>query len=357
MDFPSILTQKNHQLNSSSSSSPFEVLPDDVILIIFNKVQDAKTLISCFSFNKHLASIVYQTNIISLSFLSPHHYSYLSSLSYYKTNARNIKRRYNNYRKFTSAVSVDLVNSAVINFLATNLLESGGGDDEFDDDSPSLRLQPFHQISQLNVEICSDLITSSDDVFRWKARFGSKMKSWSLLCCSMVLQRFVVGDWLPEWPRSMAYNRFRYRENRMNSCFKSAFERYELVKEMAAQFPTLKTMKVSDVNKEGMLAMTEEEMRDMRGCSSLKEEEESNNLLLGMWYVPLLELPMANCTWKDAMMIVILPVESKGREVDCIFDGNAEEKMMFSEAIREMLKPNKADHRGWRLQSAKIQFR
>ncbi|MED6208238.1 hypothetical protein PIB30_043209 [Stylosanthes scabra] len=274
-------------------------------------------------------------------------------------NDRNIRRRYNSYKKLTGGSnSLDLVNSAV-NFLATNLL-GGGGDDEFDDDSPSQRLQPFHQISHLNVEISSDLITSSDNVFRWKARFGSKMKSWTLLCCSMVLQRFVVGDWLTEWPRSLAYNRFRFRENRMNSCFKSAFARYELVKEMAAQFPTLKTMKVSDVNKEGMLTMTEEEMRDMRDCSWLKEEEEreeeNNSYLLGMWYVPLLELPMANCTWKDAMMIVILPVESKGREVDCIFDGDAEEKLMFSEATRELLKPNKADHRGWKLKSTRIQY-
>ncbi|MED6134093.1 hypothetical protein PIB30_034211 [Stylosanthes scabra] len=347
MDFVSKLKQKHHQGNNNNNL--FELLPDDVILIIFNKIQDVKTLITCFSFNKHLASLILQTDVVSLSLILPH-----------SSNDNDTKANF---------VKTD---KSGVNYLATKLLHNcyvpaaaaatvkNKKEASFSDDTPCRRLRLFSQISQLRVEIHSDVtnnngITRSndDEIFKWKARFSGRLKSWTLLCCSKKLRQYVGGgDW---WPKSGAITQFKEREYRMSSSFKAAYARYRLAREMATQFATLKKVKVTDAKREGILTMTEDEIRDMKDSwkeeeegGEDQEEEETTTYLLQMWYVPLLELPVAKCMWKDAMFIVIRPMDIHSRMVDYGFDCDAKEQKMFTEVIREIMKSGKADRRAWR---------
>ncbi|MED6114886.1 hypothetical protein PIB30_084903 [Stylosanthes scabra] len=340
MDFLSKLKQKHHQGNNNNL---FELLPDDVILIIFNKIQDVKTLITCFSFNKHLASLIPQTDVVSLPLILP-------------PSSNDTKGNF-----------VKAVKSGV-NYLATKLLHNcyvpataaavkNKKEGHFSDDTPCQRLRLFSQISQLRVEIHFEvtdtgIITrSNDEVFKWKARFSGRLKSWRLLCCSKKLRQYVGGgDW---WPKLGAITQFKEREQRMSLSFKAAYARYRLAREMATQFATLKKVKVTDAKREGILTMTEDEIRDMRDSwkeenGKEEKEEETTTYLLQMWYVPLLELPVAKCMWKDAMFIVIRPMDIHSRMVDYGFDCDAKEQRMLTEVIREIMKSGKADRRAWR---------
>lgn len=103
----------------------------------------------------------------------------------------------------------------------------------------------------------------------------------------------------------------------MQSCLDAAYARYRFVKEMVAQFPSLKTVTITDAKREGRISMAEDEIRDLK--ESLKEEEEKEcervvpELLLKMWHTPLLELPVAECTWEEATLIVIGSMDGHGR--------------------------------------------
>ncbi|XP_015966358.1 F-box protein AUF2-like [Arachis duranensis] len=348
MDFLSKLKQKHHQSNNNL----FELLPDDVILIIFNKVKDAKTLVRCFSVNKHLASLIPQTDVVSLSLIAPR-----------SSNSHSLDRNHNNKGNFVKHVK------SGVNYLATKLLQncyvptaapttSNKQEVPFSsDDTPCRRLRLFSHISYLRVEIHSDItdagITrSSDEIFKWKARFSGRLKSWTLLCCSKKLRYFVGGgDWCL---KSGALTQFKEREQRMNLSFRDAYARYRLAREMATQFATLKKVKVTDAKREGILSMTEDDIGDMRDSWREEEEGEEAVYLLQMWYVPLLELPMAKCMWKDAMFIVIRPMDINSRLVDFGFDSDTREQRMFTEGIREIMKSPKADRRAWRWNSTPV---
>ena len=70
----------------------------------------------------------------------------------------------------------------------------------------------------------------------------------------------------------------------------AASARHFLLKQMLAQFPTLKTVTIIDAKRQGRFSMVEDEIRDLReslkqeGAMELSTERVVSDLRMRMWY-------------------------------------------------------------------------
>ncbi|MED6208237.1 hypothetical protein PIB30_043208 [Stylosanthes scabra] len=344
-------------------NSPFETLPDDVIHLILNRVKDAKTLLRCLTLNKRFASIIPQTDAVSLPLYVSHRPNH---------NNNNNNHNGNNNNNFGRGNPVYLLKSVVSYLIAkfrrrNNRHNNRAGEDDYSvPDSlcqcaPKL-LKPFRRIAHLHFELHTLGGAVDKEFLKWKAIYGSELKTCVVLCATS-FRRFNVGESVPSEeeqpedetvppppPPSVPTEEFKSRIMWTISCLISASARHFLLKQMLAEFPTLKTVTMSDARRQGRLSMAEDEIRDLReslneeGAMELSAERVVPDLRMRMWYVPELELPAARCMLKGATLLVIGPANSKGEMVppaDVGYDGDAAEKALFAEAQSEIVKMKK----------------
>ncbi|XP_057723358.1 F-box protein At5g46170-like [Arachis stenosperma] len=341
-------------------NSPFDTLPDDVIQLILNRVKDAKTLVRCLTLNKRFASIIPETDVVSLPlFVSqrPHH--------------NNNQNNNGNNNNFSRGNPVNLVKSVVSYLIAKfrrrnnrHSNRGGEGDNSVPDSlcqcAPKL-LKPFRRITHLHFELHTIGGTVDKEFLKWKAIYGSELKTCGVLCATSfrrsndgesvpLKEQQQEDETVPHPPPSVPTEEFKARIMWTISCLISASARHFLLKQMLAQFPTLKTATISDARRQGKLSMGEDEIRDLReslkeeGATELTAERVVPDLRMRMWYAPELELPAARCVLKGATLLVIGPANSKEEMVppaDIGYDGDAAEQALFAEAQREIVKMKK----------------
>lgn len=126
----------------------------------------------------------------------------------------------------------------------------------------------------------------------------------------------------------------------------SASSRYHLLRQILSDHPRLERVIVSDGNKQGKLCMNREQVREMRDglMNSVNERTPVPELSIKMSHVRCLDLPECGVKMMGATLVEVKALNNGNGSRDFLgeFDGDEEEKMVFGEAVKEMLKVKKS---------------
>ncbi|KAK9273315.1 hypothetical protein L1049_018122 [Liquidambar formosana] len=332
----------------------FDRLPDDLLRSIFNKVLDAKTLCQCLSVSKRFASLVPQTDTVSLA-VSP------------RTSRPTIPKPTGFLRS--------LINKFItkpLRFLHHIVVPSSAASPDSEDDPYGLPNEVFKSFSDIQ-SLCIQLpchggefgSDGGDSLLKWKAEFGSEIESCVILGATSFQRNhkpspntIIIngkereeqrGD---EHEQSESESLFSNDELKLRvvwtiSCLIAASARHYLLNKLVKEHPNLRNAVITDASGQGRLCMRDEQIVEMRNSAESSattlERTQVPALKMKLWYVPELELPAAGRVMKGATLVVIRAVNgvkrvgSAGDLLEGAFEGEEEEKVL-GEAVREMIK-------------------
>ncbi|PON75792.1 F-box domain containing protein [Parasponia andersonii] len=360
-----LIKNVSQQEKEEEEDDYFDHLPDAILLVIFNKILDAKSLVRCRSVSKRFNSLIPQVEAICLPLLRkiPPRKPTSNTLS-----AKHFKNLLNNFipksiRFLHRIVSINKPRPKN----ARNLLYY----------SPNEALEGFKEMKSLHLELpCPNgevgLAGNDESFVKWKAEFGTNLQSCVILGANSIQrEKLPKNDNLNKESGNrncesaqpvLTDQELKTRIVWMISSLIAASARHYLLKRIIAEFPDLRNVVISDENKRGKLYMGEEQLAELRSNSGNNESSvalESSlersvipDLGMKLWYVPQLELPGSGCVIKGATLVVIKPLDhelingKKGAmdDGDLLgngFDGNEEENAILGEAVREMIKLKK----------------
>ncbi|WCJ28913.1 F-box family protein [Euphorbia peplus] len=319
----------------SHEKDPFDTLPDPILLLIFSKLSDFKSLSQSLLVCKRFASLVFETDTVFLPIL-PH-----------KTPPRTPKSIFKILlRKFTP--------------------KSHRKTDNISYHSPVLLLKNFSFIKSLHIQVpCLDSKiglmnrnqnrnrnqkSTPNSLLKWKADFGSEFNYCVVLIADEFLQQCKNGEEIFGGDENLSDEELKLRIIQTISCLISVSARHCLLKKILEEHESIENASVSDVEKQGVLRLGKDEIAEMRASmKSTSVELRSNvpDLKMKLWYVPVLKLPESGGVMRGATVVVIKPVAGKGDEEEedggegLGFDGEEDEKDGFEEAVKEIVKMNK----------------
>ena len=338
----------------------FDQLPDALLLVIFNKVLDAKSLVRCLSVSKRFKSLIPQIDAIflPLPLKIPLRKPTSNTLS-----AKIFKNLLNNFipKSIRYLQSIAVINNKSRPKSTQNVLYY----------SPNEVLKRFNEVKYLHLQLpCANgevgLTGNDESFFKWKAEFGANLQSCVIIGANSIQREKlpVKNDNLEKQNDNqssqtvLADQELKLRIVWMISSLIAASARHYLLKRVVVDFPALSSVVVSDENKQGKLYMGEEQFAELRSnlendVSSMALESSLErsiipDLNMKLWYVPQLELPGSGCVIKGATLVVIRPLDHSKKgpmdDADLLgggFDGNEEESAILGEAVREMMKMKK----------------
>ncbi|KAF2311799.1 hypothetical protein GH714_026788 [Hevea brasiliensis] len=334
-------------MSSVEEEDFFDRLPDQLLLLIFNKLQDAKSLARCLLVSHRFASLVFQTDTVFLS-ISP--------------------RKHNS--KSSHRLPVNILKILFLKFIAKPLqffhhkiapnkspARNSGNLSYY---SPNEVLKHFKDVKSLHIEVPSHGgkvgLEGIGSLLKWKAEFDIELKNCVVLGATSFQESIdhfqnqredIVEQVLTD-------DELKLRVVWTISCLIDASARHWLLKEVLAEHHRLENVTISDINKQGKLCVGKDQITDMRNAlKSLATKESSTersrvpDLSMKLWYVPVLELPETGFSMKGATLVVIRPVDGEIRDLSddhgdfSGFDGEESENKAFDEAVREMMKMRK----------------
>lgn len=332
----------------------FDRLPDAIILDIFNKLLDAKSLTRCLSVCKRFSSLIPQVNSVFLSVprreptSKPNYGFILNSLRIIFGFRKLVTKPLKRFRRATIHAKPAVGKGSSGGLCPPPLMKV---------------LRNFREVKSMHVELqlplCGGGIGSDDgDCFiKWRAEFGRELKSCIILGATCFHRRNPIwessdegGGEEEEEEQFLTDDQLKLRIIWTISCLISASARHHFVKQNVSDYPRLQNVVISDCNNQGKLWMGEEQLAEVRSSleilqpKPLLERTQVPDLNIKMSYLPVLELPASGYTMKGATLVVIRPDDDgmTGMEIDgCDFDGEGEEKV-FGEAVREMMKVKKS---------------
>ena len=335
-------------MNFKQEDDQFDRLPDALLLLIFNKLLDAKTLIRCLSVSKRFASLVSQIHTIFLPL---------------PCFVPNPKPRELGFPIKVIKVLVNKLITKPIQFLhhvvsskphaaATNSNISN----HFLYYSPNEVLKNFKEIKTLRLELprlgCEMGFNGTGDhsLLKWKAEFGEELRSCIVLGATSFQRQ--EREEQQEIRPPLTEEDLQSRVIWTISCLVSASMRHFLLKQIVGKLPMLQSVVITDASKQGKLRMVEQQLVDLRNTVKNSSEEvlESSlertpipNLCMKLWYVPEMELPASGFAMKGLTLVLIKPASERSiSEGDLLLgdlDGeDDEEKAVFGEAMREIVK-------------------
>ncbi|XP_073060286.1 F-box protein At1g30200-like [Primulina eburnea] len=328
----------------NSNENIFDRLPDDVVFLIFSKLQDAKSLCLSMSVCRRFQFIVPRVSEVFLPI--PRRRAVLNDNG---EEIVTIRRGFMNpfFRILTKPFHFV---SQIIKFKSRNA--------ENDCDScsyyePNDVLKPFEEIRALHLRIpchvipkpCSGTGKSNSKTFlRWKADFGDQLrscvmlgaKSWTEKCRNEEnFQETVPGS--EHEQRVISDGEMKLRIVWTISCLIAASARHYMVQETVKSQKMIETVVVSDESDQGWLCMNKEQIEELKVSGGVGVECRSRlpALRMKMWYSEKMELPGCGKVMDGATLVVIWSAgngEAEGRStVDLVraaFGGEGEEKVV-----------------------------
>lgn len=328
----------------------FDCLPDVLLLHIFNKVSDIKSLTRCLSVSKRFASLIPQTDTLFISFPP--------------SNRPNSKLRAKNLLK----ILVSKFISKPLHFFHHVIAPKSASNPDHNVSYclPNEVLKHFKEVKSMRIELPSRDgkigLENGDSLLKWKAEFGGELKSCVILGATSFQRSMVLSDNSCETSGQvvLADDELKLRVVWIISCLIAASSRHYLLKKILAEHVnhTLQDVTISDVNKQGKLCMDKDQIVEMRNSmkpslvttvESCLERTQVPELSMKVWYVPVLALPATGYLMKGATLIVIRPIVDgvigKGSDGDDLFGFSGKDKheeKAFDEAVREMMKMKKS---------------
>ncbi|XP_059431112.1 F-box protein At4g18380-like [Corylus avellana] len=336
--------------NSQEDDDQFDRLPDALLLLIFNKLLDAKTLIRCLSVSKRFASLLPQIHTIFLPL---------------PCFVPNPKPREIGFPIKVFKVLVNKLITKPIQFLHhvvsskphAAALNSNINSNHFLYYSPNEVLKNFKEVKTLRLEIprlgCEMGFNGGDhSLLKWKAEFGEELRSCIVLGATS-FQRQECEEHEEIRP-PLTGEELQSRIIWTISCLVSASMRHFLLKQIVGKLPMLQSVVITDASKQGKLCMVEQQLVELRNSvknssseaealESLLERTPIPNLCMKLWFVPEMELPASGFVMKGLTLVLIKPASERSiSECDLLLgdlDGeDDEEKAVFGEAMREIVK-------------------
>ncbi|KAG2674736.1 hypothetical protein I3760_13G152500 [Carya illinoinensis] len=342
----------------SNEEDHFDRLPDAILLLICNKLLDAKALIRCLSVSKRFASLIPQIDTVFLP---------LPRVVPDPKPGEGLPKKV--FKVFVQNLVTKLVRFLHhISFArhATNFKP-----DHFLYHSPYGVLKNFNGVKTLHLELpcigCDMGFDSGDHSLRllkWKAEFGQELKSCVILGATSFERKKLsstnTGNEVRDEEEQECFQPY-LAEEVLNSqimwtisCLVSASVRHYLLKEIVAKCRTLQSVVVTDVSKQGKLCMAEEQLVELRNITmnsmgTSTERTPIPNSCIKLWYEPVMEFPASGIVMKGVTVMVIRPVnggvtwgegKSDGDLLLGDLDGKEdhEDKAVFREAVGEMVK-------------------
>ncbi|XP_075511827.1 F-box protein At5g46170-like [Primulina tabacum] len=322
----------------------FDRLPDEIVLSIFNKLQDAKSLCLSMSVCKRFNSIVPKVDEVFLSI--PWKRGREGGKECEEISSKNLFRNF---------VGRALMRFKPIRFISRMMrFRSRNGDNSCDYCShyvPNGVLKPFDELRALHLRLpCHGFQKlgsrngesggNSTTFLKWKAEFGSQLqscvivgaKSWSEKCENHVVNSVEAE----QESRVMTEAELKLRIVWTLSCLIAASARHYLIQETVKDRKMVENVVVSDESEQGMICMSKEQIEEMKGKGKGGILTDCRSLRMKIWYAEKMKLPGCGKVMEGATLVVIRPDscgEGKWRRsnadlVAAAFGGEGEEKLV-----------------------------
>ncbi|GFZ06111.1 F-box family protein [Actinidia rufa] len=341
-------------LTSSSSIDHFDLLPDSLILLIFNRIGDVKALGRCGVVSRRFHALVPQVENVVVRVDCVISDDDASSPVGSSGKARGpllglFRLVFSGFVRPFQALGQLLGPKRPGSGPITGTL---GDDDELDQGgithhSPTQVLKNFNEIRSLRIELPSgELGIENGVLLKWRADFGSTLDNCVILGASSVisanpskdslsldnnrdeLQSHVAvaaaacgGEENGSIPESFYTNGgLKLRVVWTISSLIAASARHYLLQPIIAEHKTLDSLVLTDADGQGVLCMNRDQLEELRvkplSASSASKRTLVPALNMRLWYAPSLELPDGTVL-KGATLVAIRPSEQGGakREV------------------------------------------
>ncbi|XP_024987924.1 F-box protein At5g46170 [Cynara cardunculus var. scolymus] len=336
----------------------FDLLPDSLLLLVFNNIGDVKALGRCCVVSKRFHTLVPQVeNVVvrvdcvisdddatSASAASDKSRGPFSSLVRLVVGGivKPIQAlgQFLGPKRSSSSSSSSPSSSSSSLSVGNNVdgdddLEQGGGVTHH---SPTQVLKNFNEIRFLKIELPSGELGIEDDVLlKWRADFGSTLDNCVMLGASSVIhpENFTSSDSSFDGvcgingigvgnddngsiPESFYTNGgLKLRVVWTISSLIAASARHYLLQPIIAEHKTLDSLVLTDADRQGVLCMNKEQLEELRvkplSASSASKRTLVPALNMKLWYAPYLELPNGTVL-KGATLVAIRPSEQSGQK-------------------------------------------
>ncbi|KAL3653332.1 hypothetical protein CASFOL_003013 [Castilleja foliolosa] len=321
---------------NSSCQDLFDRLPDDVVLSIFDKLQDAKSLCLSMSVCKRFHSIAPQ--VINIYLPVPHKKPGLADHETQKNSIKNL-----------------LLKTLLKPFhLISQMIKPKPKNEEQDLDFyshyvPNQILKPFEQIRALHLKLPCQKPGSklkpgkNSALLKWKADFGRELRS----CVILGAQSW--SECSPEQSdskesRFLSEDELKVRIVWTISCLIAASARHYLVGEAVRALEKVENVEVSDESNQGRLCMNKDEILEMRemkgkgGDEVLEYRSRIPALRMNMWFLERVEA--AGKVMEGATLVVIRPTgggRGAGLSDSDMVAGAFGEEEGIDEAVRKLM--------------------
>ncbi|GAB2296886.1 hypothetical protein Dimus_030986 [Dionaea muscipula] len=321
----------------------FDRLPDSILLLVFNRIGDIKSLGRCSTVSRRFYSLVSQVdNVVirvdcvisddddpSSASSSTYNKSRSAFLALFRSVFANFFKRFQSLSQILGTKRSLLVPGFTPSF---SFLSVGFGGD-LDPDlhggvhhhSPTQVLRNFHDLRFLKIQLPNGELGIDDGVLlKWRADFGSTLDSCVILGASSISFHEAGaanpagggGDNSGSIPESFYTNGgLKLRVVWTISSLIAAAGRHFLLQPIIAEHRTLDRVLLTDVDGQGVLCMNKEQLEELRvkplspSCASRRTQVPALNLRL--WYATHLELP-GGVFLKGATLVAIRPSEQSG---------------------------------------------
>nr|GMD20551.1 F-box protein At4g18380-like [Ipomoea batatas] len=343
-----------------TADSPFDRLPDDVVLHIFETLRDAKSLSVCTAVCKRFHSLAPQTHSLLLSIPA-------SSASH-SHSAR--ARHTNPLLVFATKFLIRPFRSLMRFIESKSPFECTCRETAYNYYSPAYILRNFSEIRRLELRLPrQESCVRDGSALKWTAEFGSELQSCVIVGGTSIspipipIPSRVTEEEEEEEEGSGENEELKLRIFWTISCLIAATSRHSLLLETVNDHRTVGSVTVTDELGQGRLTMNAKQIEQVRRRYMKTKEEDEKCVVMAddrtrvpalkikMWIAEELELPEAGCVMKGATLVVIRPAEQESagvseqaeQEQDLEVElGQTEGTRLFLEAANKLVKLKKS---------------
>ncbi|XP_076945771.1 F-box protein AUF2-like [Bidens hawaiensis] len=242
----------------ANKPSPFNLLPDDLVVHILNKVNDLKSLCLCKAACRRFSTLVHEVHTVS--FTAPSDFK-LPINPYYKDGS--VKSKY-----FRSAIR---------------------------------SMKKFSSLKSVSMELSPSIYRGDNNInrvmFKWKIKISNKFESYVFLSPNSVFNS--KGILLHH------DNEFKWKKMWLAcECLGDAMGRYNMLVECVKDIPSLEKVYIRDWSKRGMVSVSVGGTGKLNNLLPLGSPWKGVNYVMRRCCIPVLELPVSGCVMKEVTLVV-----------------------------------------------------
>lgn len=290
----------------------FDCLPDSIVLLIFNKLSDVRSLGRCSAVSKRFNSLIFLVHDVYIKIDRVVTVDGDSDDPFGPSSPRHR----NLFSNFLKLMLVTLLKPF------HNLRSTNGGNKpvfpQVSHHSPAQVLKNFTHVRNLSIELpAGDVGTEEGVLLKWRAEFGSTLQNCVILGGTRTDHKPVSAEHESSVEESGSIPEAFYTNGGLKlrvvwtiSSLIAASTRHYLLRPIIKDHPTLKSLILTDADGQGTLSMGEEQLKEFRekplaaSAASNRTQVPASNMKLK--YAPSLELP-GGMALQGATLVTIQP--------------------------------------------------